>query len=459
MYGREGKDLTLTAAGDAIINRRISTCEENRVQELVDIIRDADLGFVNLETLLHDFEFYPNAECGGTYLRSPRYIADELRWMGFDLFAAANNHTGDYSHGGMISTMEALEERNMTYAGLGRNLGEARSPSYLDTPGGNVALVAACSHFPTSCEAGEQRPDIQGRPGLSPLKLNAKFTVTEEWHENIKELSKLLGLEKVKEEDYRKKGLIVPEEDEENFVLLNPKGDNLTFEKGEKFKIHYEMNERDRQSIIKEIDRANKQADWVLVSLHYHTGQNGRINDQSIPEFVKSFAHECVDNGADALLCHGPHVLRGVEIYQEKPIFYSLGNFFFQVGTLEKLPADMYQDLERYSREGKPLGPDNVPSDVYDIKESDEKGNPRGFLSSEMYWETILPVIKFKEGRLKEIDLYPVDLGREEPRSRRGRPLIRKDEKGISILEQIRDLSQEFNTDIKVEEEKAIIEA
>lgn len=457
MYGREGEDFTFTAAGDAIINRKISTCEEERVKELADIIRDTDVGFVNLETLLHDFEPYPNAESGGTYMRSSRHITKELEWMGFDMFAAANNHTGDYSHGGKVSTIEALEEQNFTYAGLGRNLREARSPSYLDTSGGNVALVAACSHFPTGSQAGKQRPDIQGRPGLSPLKLKTKFMVDEEWYKKIKELSRRLGLEEVKEQDYREKGLLIPQEDEGSFVLLHPKNEDLTFEKGEECKVFYEMENEDKESIKREIKSADKQSDWVLMSLHYHAGRNGHSNDRSVPEFVKSFAHQCIDSGADAFLGHGSHTMKGIEIYEEQPIFYGLGNFFFQTKTIDKLPAEMYEDLERYPR-GKDLGHENVPSDVYDVTEYDEEGNPISFLSKKRYWETTLPVIKFRQGDLREIELFPVELGRNEPRTRRGRPLIRKDEKGDSILQEIKDLSGEFNTEIKIKESKGIIE-
>ncbi len=457
MYGREGKDFTVAAAGDAIINRKISNCKEERVRELAEIIRDADAGFVNLETLLHDFEPYPNAESGGTYMRSPRDITKELEWMGFDLFAAANNHTGDYSNRGKISTIEALEKQNLTYAGLGRNLRNARSPSYLDTPGGNVALVAACSHFPTGSQAGKQRPDVKGRPGLSPLKLKTKFMVDEEWFENIKELSRRLGLEEVKEKDYRDEGLLVPGEDEDNFVLPNPKNGNQTFTKGEECKVFYEMDDKDRESIKREIRSARKQSDWVLMSLHYHAGKNGHTNDRSVPEFARSFARECIDSGADAFLGHGSHTLKGIEIYQEKPIFYGLGNFFFQNKTVDKLPAEMYDSLEQYPR-GEELDQDNVPSDVYDATEYDEEGNPIGFLSKKSYWETVLPVIKFKEGYLGEIELYPVGLGKNEPRTRRGRPLLRKDEKGESILRDLKDLSEEFGTEIKITDKKGIIE-
>ena len=44
-------------------------------------------------------------------------------------------------------------------------------------------------------------------------------------------------------------------------------------------------------------------------------------------------AHWAIDQGADLFAGHGPHFLRGIEIYKNRPIFYSLGNFIFQNGT------------------------------------------------------------------------------------------------------------------------------
>jgi hypothetical protein len=40
---------------------------------------------------------------------------------------------------------------------------------------------------------------------------------------------------------------------------------------------------------------------------------------------------------------HGPHVLRGIEIFKGKPVFYSLGDFIFQNETLLRLPAENYE--------------------------------------------------------------------------------------------------------------------
>ena len=43
--------------------------------------------------------------------------------------------------------------------------------------------------------------------------------------------------------------------------------------------------------------------------------------------FMRAFAHFCVDNGADVVFGHGPHVVRCVELYKDRFIAYSLGNF------------------------------------------------------------------------------------------------------------------------------------
>lgn len=40
-------------------------------------------------------------------------------------------------------------------------------------------------------------------------------------------------------------------------------------------------------------------------------------------------AHEYIDAGADALICHHTHTLQSIEEYHGKPIYYSIGNFIF----------------------------------------------------------------------------------------------------------------------------------
>ena len=64
--------------------------------------------------------------------------------------------------------------------------------------------------------------------------------------------------------------------------------------------------------------------DWLIVSIHW--------GNEYLPNPEKwrvDLAHQLVDVGADIIHGHHPHVLQPKEIYQDKPIYYSLGNFIF----------------------------------------------------------------------------------------------------------------------------------
>ena len=60
---------------------------------MIKILRDTDIGYTHLETLMHDYdeaEVYPAAAAGGTWMRSPRFVADELKWAGFNIVSHAS---------------------------------------------------------------------------------------------------------------------------------------------------------------------------------------------------------------------------------------------------------------------------------------------------------------------------------------------------------------------------------
>ena len=59
-----------------------------------------------------------------------------------------------------------------------------------------------------------------------------------------------------------------------------------------------------------------------------------------------------IDAGADLILGHHPHILKGIEIYKGKAIIYSMGNFAFDIyGVVPR------QIIEKY-------GPNNVPQEI-----------------------------------------------------------------------------------------------
>jgi poly-gamma-glutamate synthesis protein (capsule biosynthesis protein) len=462
-------DFSLALAGDAILTRRLSALESPRLDATLKRLRDADATVANLEVLpIEEDAGTPAADSGGTYMRAPPWVLDELEWAGVDLFAAATNHAGDFAHDGMRAAMAELRGRELPFAGFGRTLARARQPAHVDTPAGRVALVAACSTITPGSTAGAQRPDFAGRPGIAPLRLETSYVVPETARERVRELSERLGLEGVKERR-ADLGFPVPGEDEEGFSLPNVGGEShLSFEVGDGYRIRRRAKEADRRAVLEQVRAANRQADRVVASLHAHEGRDGRMNDRTVPEFVESFARDCVDAGADAFLGHGPHLLRGIEVYDRAPIFYSLGDFAMQNETVGRLPADIYEryDLDPGTAEPAELYDARVYRDAGEDADGDDAeggtdhggapGNREriGFLADDGFWEGVVPVCRF-EDRLAAVELHPLDLGADEPRPGRGWPHAAEGEHAEQILEGLADLSEPYGTGIEIEERDA----
>ena len=97
----------------------------------------------------------------------------------------------------------------------------------------------------------------------------------------------------------------------------------------------YTVHHNDLNTVKAILDELRPQCDILVVS--FHGGAEGRTHTH-LPqghEFflgedrgdLRTFAHFCIDNGADVLYGHGPHVVRCMEVYKGRFIAYSLGNF------------------------------------------------------------------------------------------------------------------------------------
>ena len=78
------------------------------------------------------------------------------------------------------------------------------------------------------------------------------------------------------------------------------------------------------EKLQENIKTAKQNSDFVIISMHSGTEY---VNDPNISQ--TEFAHSAIDNGADLVLGHHPHVVQTLEKYKNKYIFYSLGNFIF----------------------------------------------------------------------------------------------------------------------------------
>ncbi len=76
--------------------------------------------------------------------------------------------------------------------------------------------------------------------------------------------------------------------------------------------------------MIESIRHCEKIADYTICTFHW--GQELRTTPKDYQQY---FAHVAIDAGADLILGHHPHILQGIEIYRNRLIAYSLGNFAF----------------------------------------------------------------------------------------------------------------------------------
>lgn len=416
--------LTLALTGDSILTRRISVYREPPYLSLVEMIRGADAAFTNLETLFHDYEAPPAHASGGTWMRTEPPLVKELTWAGFDMVSRANNHAGDFGVLGQQITSRYVREAGLVEAGVGGSLAEAREARYLDTPHGRIALISAASTFTEHSRAGNTRGDMPPRPGLSPLRYTTTYIVTPERLADLKRVAAELSGRPA------------------------PAGDTLTFG-GRRYVsgavpgTRTEPNPEDVAEIVRAVKSATTLADLVVVTLHCH--ESGK--DLSVPaDFIQAFAHAVVDAGADVFAGHGPHVLRGVEVYKGKPILYSLANFIFQNESVLRMPADSYEEYK--------LGPEAQVDDYLDARYDHDK---RSFPSDRMYWDSVLAMTTWNGDRFVELTLHPITLGFGEPRGTRGRPMLAADADAAHILEMMAERSKPFGTTINVRDGVGVV--
>lgn len=92
----------------------------------------------------------------------------------------------------------------------------------------------------------------------------------------------------------------------------------------------------DATQLVAEIQKAKESCDFVAVLVHWGIERNTSPED-----YQKTLARQYIDAGADAVIGSHPHVLQGIEYYQGKPIFYSLGNFIFNNSAYESILVEL----------------------------------------------------------------------------------------------------------------------
>ena len=359
-------ELTITLTGQSMIRGDTRVDAPAAVPEIASLIR-GDIAMTNYEAAVYDPAKGESTRSGR--FASPRESIDALKSFGINLLAMPNNHSFDLKVPGILNTLEAADRAGIAHAGTGRNLAEAAAPRFIESPKGTIALVAAASGLVLDGRA------TSTQPGSNELRITGS-----------------------------------------------------------------EPNAEDAERILNSIREAKRSADLVIVSHHNHhyPGVEGpkdftQLLLSELParlapaKWLEGWARRVVDAGADVVAMHGPPFLHGMEIYKGKPIFYSLGNFIFQ-----------------------------VPPESTHLEEP-------------IMWESVVAYVDIRGDSLVGIRLQPIGMNKigsglpnphdqfdvNEYHRTRGLPRAVKGAQARYLLERFAQLSKPFGTDVRITGETA----
>jgi poly-gamma-glutamate capsule biosynthesis protein CapA/YwtB (metallophosphatase superfamily) len=448
-YDASARSITLSFAGEAMITRALKPFREPGFLGIRDILKDSDIAFANMEMLFHNYEDFPTYN-SQTWMRcDPRFIAD-LQWFGINLVSCANNHGFDYGENGVLTNVRNLDAAGLVHAGSGRNYAAALAPAYLDTANGRVALVSGTTSARANARAGEQRHDLNGRPGVNLLRWINEWRIDGDAFDRMRRVAAELGWSQS-----------VPNWWSEAFDVSNDVAEDVVyfpdrnvhgvgsedpvarFARSDDFGRSSRLHEGDLARNVESVAEARRMADWVIYSIHNHEGGDDVAEPSS---HVQRLAHAVIDAGADVVVGHGPHRDRGIEIYGGRPILYSLGNFIMQNDSVERLPADA---MALWG-----LPPDSPAADLFDARESGRSASWHLGASA----SSVIAVVRFVQGSLGELELVPIRVGAEAPRPQSGRPVLSTGAPAVETLERISTMSKRFGTEFTIEADRARIQ-
>jgi len=426
--------MEVVAAGDALLTRGINSLEDT-LGPVRDLMTRADIGFANLEMAVPAFPPTPAVLQRGSHALGRPSALSDLSWMGVDIVNFANNHVMDFSERGALDAIGEISRAGLAFAGAGRTLGEARAPSFVDTPAGRFALIGVSSSNSDTSLAADPGPLTTGRAGINPLRFTTEYHVTAEQMRQLQAIDEDLGTAQAR------RILIVTSRSRAMDGQTGPARAfalpfaGRRFVVGDQRGVITHPHPGDLEAVTRSVEFARTQADVVAVSIHCHESAGDGWNSPEPPTFLAEACHRWIDAGADVILGHGPHQMRGVEIYGGRPILYSMGNFFFTNETRALVPPEAYEKQ----------GLDPQTATVTDYGQAALGG---GFGAHEQFWQAVLARLVFNGGRA-ELDLIPLTLDRQLPPHQRGLPRVASGEVGAAILDRVEAMSSRYDTTFK----------
>ncbi|MFC2065890.1 CapA family protein [Chloroflexota bacterium] len=261
------QSISIYAVGDIKVDR---DNPESIMAKVAPTLKEADITFAQLEMNLS--ERGTPAFHMSTPLRCHPRNVKALTSAGIDIVSFASNHTLDWGPDALMDTIDIVKKNGMDIIGAGSNIEEARRPSIIERKGTKVAFLAYNSLLPPGYVADAYHP------GCAPMRIRTMYEPIENQP-------------------------AVPAR-----ILSFPYPEDL-------------------EAMKQDIAKVRPLADVVVVSMHWGI----HFQPATIAMYQKTVGRAAIDAGADIILGHHAHILKGIDVYQGKVIFYSLGNFAMEI--------------------------------------------------------------------------------------------------------------------------------
>jgi hypothetical protein len=271
------KEVVIYAVGDVFVDR---AGPQSIFQHAAEILQSGDIAFCQLESpLTHTTA--PSIE--QLKKRDPKLVAKAIKEAGFNVVSFASNHCMEDGAEAFLKTIDYLKEEGIWVIGVGKNIGEARKPAIVECNKTRIAFLAYNSVGGSDLWAGTNKP------GCAPVRV---------W------------------------SLYEPMEPTQPGTPAQP---------------HTFPYREDLAAMVADVQSVRCEADIVVVSMH----SGIHIAPVTIAEYQVDMTHAAINAGADLVLQHHAHILKGIEVYQGKIVFYGLGNFAIEVHFMTKEWAEL----------------------------------------------------------------------------------------------------------------------
>ncbi len=275
--------VTLVAVGD--VGPKRANAEE-LFNSTRSILRGADITFGQLESNL-SLRGTQQLHMGLGSIAHPR-VGDALADAGFDVMSFASNHSLDYSEEALIDTLDVMKRNKIEVIGAGRDIFEARRPVIFERKKTTVGFLAYCSVVPKGFDARENKS------GVAPVRASTAY-------------------------------------------------EQADWQPGTPPRIMTKAFPDDLDAMVTDIQSLRQEVDVLVVSMHWGV----HFVPSVIAMYQYEVGHAAIDAGADIIIGTHAHILKGIEVYKGKVIFFSLCNFCMDLPIAGPVAKAMAAAMQR----------------------------------------------------------------------------------------------------------------